>query len=177
LDSARVQKSSTRNAARTTPKKRIMHEFDWLTLTLAQETELPPASGSAPPPAGTTSAESAPLPNTGPGGTGAPPPSIMNNSFFVIMLLLLGGMILFSIMGQRRDRKKREAMISAIKKHDRVQTIGGVIGSVVEVKPDYVILKVDESSNTRITFARSAIQQVLNVSDEGAVLVKSESGK
>lgn len=86
-------------------------------------------------------------------------------------------MILFSIMGQRRDRKKREAMISAIKKHDRVQTIGGVIGSVVEVKPDYVILKVDESSNTRITFARSAIQQVLNVSDEGAALAKSEIGK
>ena len=101
----------------------------------------------------------------------------MNNSFFIIMLLVLGSMILFSIMGQRRDRKKREAMIGAIKKHDRVQTIGGVIGSVVEVKPDYVILKVDESSNTRITFARSAIQQVLNVSAESAATAKSETGK
>ena len=81
---------------------------------------------------------------------------------------VLGGMILFSILGQRRDRKKREAMISAIKKHDRVQTIGGVIGSVVEVKPDYVVLKVDEASNTRITFARAAVQQVLSVSPESS---------
>ena len=152
-----------------------MPDYDLFTLTLAQETELPSAGGSAPP-SGTTGAESAPLPPTGPGGGGAPP-SIMNNSFFIIMLLVLGSMILFSIMGQRRDRKKREAMIGAIKKHDRVQTIGGVIGSVVEVKPDYVILKVDESSNTRITFARSAIQQVLNVSAEGAATAKSETGK
>jgi preprotein translocase subunit YajC len=151
-----------------------MPDYDLFTLTLAQETELPSAGGSAPP-GGTTGAESAPLPPTGPGG-GAPP-SIMNNSFFIIMLLVLGSMILFSIMGQRRDRKKREAMIGAIKKHDRVQTIGGVIGSVVEVKPDYVILKVDESSNTRITFARSAIQQVLNVSAEGAVTTKTDTGK
>ena len=57
--------------------------------------------------------------------------------------------------------------MSAIKKHDRVQTIGGVIGAIVEVKPDEVVLKVDESSNTRITFARSAIQQVLAASGEG----------
>jgi preprotein translocase subunit YajC len=77
-------------------------------------------------------------------------------------------MILFSILGQRRDRKKRESMLSTIKKHDRVQTIGGVIGSVVEAKPDFVVLKVDESSNTRITFARSAVQQVLSVSPESS---------
>jgi preprotein translocase subunit YajC len=104
-----------------------------------------------------TAADPNALPPAGGGGT---------NQIFLIMLLVLGGMILFSILGQRRDRKKREAMISAIKKHDRVQTIGGVIGLVIEVKPDYVVLKVDESSNTRITFARSAVQQVLSVSPE-----------
>jgi len=65
-------------------------------------------------------------------------------------------------------------MISAIKKHDRVQTIGGVIGSVVEVKPDYIVLKVDESSNTRITFSRSAIAQVLTAAPEPAGNAKPE---
>ena len=78
-------------------------------------------------------------------------------------------MILFSFMGQRRDRKKRQAMISAVKKHDRVQTAGGIIGSIVELKPDTVVLKVDEASNTRITFARSAIQQVLTTSPESGL--------
>ena len=141
-------------------------------LMLAQ-TSLPPVPGENPtaPAAaapGTTAApgtvadpNALPAPGVGSGAGGG-----ATNQIFLIMLLVLGGMILFSILGQRRDRKKREAMISAIKKHDRVQTIGGVIGSVVEVKPDYVVLKVDEASNTRITFARAAVQQVLSVSPE-----------
>jgi len=122
-------------------------------LILAQDGAAPPAPGEGVP------LEGAP---GGPGGGagGAPPPSSFTK-FFPLILLLLVGMILFSVFGQRRDRKKREAMIKAVKKHDRVQTIGGVIGSIVEVKSNTVVLKVDESSNTRITFARSAIQQVL----------------
>lgn len=83
----------------------------------------------------------------------------------IIMFLVITMMIVFSILGQRRERKKRETLIRAVKKHDKVQTIGGVIGSIVELKPDFVVLKVDESSNTRITFARSAIQQVIKSSD------------
>jgi preprotein translocase subunit YajC len=70
-------------------------------------------------------------------------------------------MILFSVFGQRKERKKREALLSSVKKHDRIRTIGGVIGSVVELNTDTVVLKVDESSNTRMTFGRDAVQQVL----------------
>jgi preprotein translocase subunit YajC len=94
---------------------------------------------------------------------------------FLILMLMVVGLIVMSSMGQRRDRKKREAMISAIKKHDRVQTIGGVIGSVVEIKPEYVVLKVDESSNTRITFSRSAIAQVLTSAPESAGTGKEQA--
>lgn len=95
----------------------------------------------------------------------------------IVMLLFLGItlMIVFSILGQRRERKKREAMIGAIKKHDKIQTIGGVVGSIVELKPDYVVLKVDESSNTRITFARSAVQQVIKSSGTAAEDEPSET--
>jgi preprotein translocase subunit YajC len=130
---------------------------------IAQSSGPPLPTDPAPDPAaanGATTTPGNPPPTTSPGG--------LTNEFFMIMLLVLVGMIVFSMMGQRRDRKRREAMISAIKKHDRVQTIGGVIGSVVEVKPDLVVLKVDESSNTRITFARAAIQQVLTVSPGSA---------
>ena len=98
----------------------------------------------------------------GPSGATAPP----GMSWFPLLIFVFVAMILFSFLGQRRDRKKKQAIINAVKKHDRVQTVGGVIGSVVELKPDTVVLKVDETSNTRITFARSAIQQVLTVSSE-----------
>jgi preprotein translocase subunit YajC len=101
-----------------------------------------------------------------PGGPASRPAGFLDSGFIWIMLLVLGAMIVFSMMGQRRERRKREVMLSAIKKHDRVQTIGGMIGSVVEVKPSTIVLKVDESSNIRITFARSAIQQILDAGAE-----------
>lgn len=105
--------------------------------------------------------------NAAPGGGQAPPPSPFTNPMF-ILIIVVGIFIVMSLLGQRRDRKRREEMLSSIKKHDKVQTLGGVVGAVVEVKSDQVVLKVDESTNTRITFARSAIQHVLNEDKDAA---------
>jgi preprotein translocase subunit YajC len=143
-------------------------DIAWTTLMLAQDAAgqlQPPAPGEAPSHTGTAAPGSPPSGNgfsSGPPPAGAPP---MGNLMFIIMAIF-AVMIIMMFSRERRERKRREATINSIKKHDRVQTIGGVIGSVVEVKPDYVILKVDESSNTRITFARAAIQQVLSPSPE-----------
>ena len=79
----------------------------------------------------------------------------------IMMMVLLGAMILFSVMSGRREKKKRADLLGSIKKHDKVLTIGGVMGTVVEMKDDAVVLKVDETSNTRITFSKSAISQVI----------------
>ena len=68
-------------------------------------------------------------------------------------------------------------MLGGIKKHDTVRTIGGVIGSVVEVKPETVVLKVDESSNIRMTFARDAIQQIIDVDERSSVDSETEDNQ
>ncbi len=119
--------------------------------------------GAVPLPGETTSL---PLNPDGSGGTtggasGAPSSGPFGPSFMFIMLGAIVVMILVSSIGPRRERKRREALINSVRKHDQVQTAGGIIGSIVELKPDHVVLKVDESANIRITFARSAIQQVL----------------
>ncbi|MDY7107254.1 MAG: preprotein translocase subunit YajC [Planctomycetota bacterium] len=139
----------------------MMFDLDMFTLTLAQD-------GAAGVP-GQEAAPGAPPDGTGPGGGGAGGAgggSPFGPQFLILMLGVLVVMIVMSVTGQRRERKKRQAMLSSIKKHDRVQTVGGVIGSIVEIKPDFVVLKVDESSNTRITFARSSIQQVISPTGE-----------
>lgn len=82
-------------------------------------------------------------------------------SMLVMMFAIVGVFIAFSIFGSRRERKKRELMLGAIKKHDKVLTLGGIVGSVVEFKDDTVVLKVDEQTNTRITVTKTAISQVL----------------
>lgn len=105
------------------------------------------------------------------GTTGAPaaPGASQTSQGLPSMLLLVLPLLLIIILGPvltgRKEKKKRALLMSSIKKHDRVQTIGGIIGIVSEVRDDEIVLKVDETSNTKIRFARSAIQQVLKSSD------------
>lgn len=87
------------------------------------------------------------------------------------LLLNLGPIILifallyfFMFRGQRKEEKKRKAMLSELKKGDRIMTIGGLKGSVVEIREqdDEVVIKIDESSNVKARFVRSAIQKVID---------------
>lgn len=157
-----------------------MFDINAQNLILAQDNQAPTGAGEEilPPLPGETTAGDGTVSATGglSGTTGDRGGGLFNSGFMVVLVMMFLAMIIFSFMGQRRDRKKREAMISAVKKHDKVQTVGGLIGSVVEVKSDTIVLKVDESANTRITFARSSIQQVLTSASNGTSLEDGASG-
>ncbi len=131
----------------------------------------PPLPGEAAAPA-PTAVQGAP--GTAPGG--APPADAGGGTGFLLMIVAFA-VVLFVIvpLSERRARKKREALLNSVKKLDKVQTSGGIIGTVVELKPDTITLKVDESHNLRITFARSAIVQILDSSSTSASTVSGES--
>ncbi len=114
----------------------------------------PPVAGTPLAPAGGTAA---------PGGAGGAAPQPQGGLDFITLLFIgiLLALIVSTILGGRREKKRFEQMMASIKKNDQVRTSGGIIGSVVEVKPDVVILKVDENSNTKITVARGKIEAVL----------------
>jgi preprotein translocase subunit YajC len=80
---------------------------------------------------------------------------------FPVLILGMVVFLLMTTMAGRKEKKKRAQMLSGVKRGDRVQTIGGEIGSIVELSDTEMVLRVDEASNTRIRFARSALQQVL----------------
>jgi len=103
---------------------------------------------------------SQPIGGSGQGGA-QQPPSLFGGGFIFVLLGMFVFMLFLSSMGQRKEKKKRAEMLGALGRHDRVQTTGGMIGTVVEVRGDEVTLKVDESTNTKIRFAKSAVQQVL----------------
>lgn len=87
----------------------------------------------------------------------------------VLFPLLAMGLIFYFLVirPQGRDKKRRAEMLSQVKRNDRVVTIGGILGTVTAVKDDEITLKVDESTNTKITFSRAAIQRV-NSAEAGA---------
>lgn len=83
----------------------------------------------------------------------------------LIFLVAIGGMFILMLFmsgrAQRAERKKKAEMLAAMGKHDKIQTIGGIIGSVSEIRDEEVVVKIDDSTNTKMTFAKSAIQQVI----------------
>ena len=122
-------------------------------------------ASSGPPPlaggSGKAVVPAAPGGATATGDAAAAPPAGMGFDPIFLMLAVIGGLVIFSMFGSRKEKKKREQMLSTLGKHDRVQTLGGIIGSIVEVKPDTVLLQVDDASKIRMTFSRTAIATVL----------------
>lgn len=98
---------------------------------------------------------------TQPGGT-TEPPFWANPNFMLYAVLAIGIIFIFSSSGRatRQTEKKHKEMLANLKRGDRVQTIGGILGSVVEVRDNEVVVKVDEGSNTKIRVVRDAIKRV-----------------
>jgi len=78
----------------------------------------------------------------------------------MIVLFILLYFMMFR--GPRKKQQQQRQMIESLKKNDRVQTIGGILGTVLDVKDDEVTLKIDESTNTKIKVVAGAISKVLS---------------
>ena len=79
-------------------------------------------------------------------------------STFVPFVLIIAIFYFFLIRPQNKKQKETEKMINALKKGDKIVTIGGIHGVVSSTKEKTVIVKVDD--NCKIEFSRSAIAGV-----------------
>jgi len=92
----------------------------------------------------------------------------------VMLLIALVAFYLFMIKPQRKEQSRREAMLSALKKNDRVLTASGIYGVVTNIhrEANEVTVKVDETTNAKLRMTLSSIAQVLG--DEPAEETKSK---
>jgi preprotein translocase subunit YajC len=74
------------------------------------------------------------------------------------------------IRPQNKKQKETQKMLAALKKGDRVSSIGGIRGTVTSVRENSVVVKVDD--NTKLEFNKNAIGQVL---EKGKEKEESES--
>jgi preprotein translocase subunit YajC len=79
-------------------------------------------------------------------------------------ILIIAIFYFLIIRPQNKKQKETQKMLSALKKGDKVVTIGGIHGTISSVKESTVIVKVDD--NYKIEFSRSAISSVVSVSKE-----------
>ena len=77
------------------------------------------------------------------------------------------------IRPQQKRQKARNAMLNALKKGDKVVTIGGLHGTIAEITDDIVVLRVNDS--TKLTFERAAVNTVVNSAPEPSSSAESTS--
>jgi preprotein translocase subunit YajC len=85
---------------------------------------------------------------------------LLSNPLVPIALIFVVFMIMSGRSRKRQEQQKKD-MLNQMKRGDRIQTIGGILGNIVEVRDDRILVKVDESNNTKVWFARSGIHRVL----------------
>ncbi len=130
--------------------------------TVAPATALPTASTTGATPA-TAAADAGATAASQP----AQPPETLTSEImsFAPLALMLIVVFFFMSSGRKREQKKRDQMYNALKRGARVVTAGGLIASVVEVRDDEVVLKVDEANNIKERYTKSAIIKVLDEGD------------
>ena len=91
----------------------------------------------------------------------------------ILMLVVMIAVFYFLLIRPENKRKKEaEQMRSAVKNGDQVTTIGGIVGTVVNVKDDKFVIETG-ADQVRIEFAKWA----LSTNETAAAAAKEEAKK
>lgn len=99
-------------------------------------------------------------------GTESPQPKPPGGMLLYVMLPLLLVYMFFMFRGPKKKQQEHQKMVSSLSKNDRVRTIGGIYGTVLDVRNDEIVLKIDESTNTKMRVSLQAIATVLTDKDK-----------
>ena len=81
------------------------------------------------------------------------------------ILIMVVVMYFLMIRPERKRRKKEKAMLDALKRGDRICTIGGIYGTIMDIKDDTITLSVGRD-NLSMVIARWAVRSVEDVTIE-----------
>ena len=82
--------------------------------------------------------------------------------FFIMFTGIIFIMWILLVSPQKKQEERLRKMLNALEKNDRVMTVGGLIGTVhsIDKEQNEIVLKVDESNNTRVRFHLTAVNTV-----------------
>ena len=96
------------------------------------------------------------------GGTGG-----MGYTWIIMLVMIVVLMLVMSIPQRKRDKKMKE-MLASVKPGDRVRTIGGIYGTVTNIRDDVVTVSVGPDK-VRLVFARGAIATIEDAPVESTI--------
>ncbi len=92
-----------------------------------------------------------------------PPPPTPMQKFMQFAPLVVIFIVMYFLMfrGPKKKQQQHQEMVSALAKNARIRTIGGIFGTVLDVRDDEIVIKIDESTNTKMRISPSAVATVL----------------
>ena len=94
---------------------------------------------------------------------GAQAISLIGSMFPLIIMFVL--MYFLMIRPEKKRKKKEKEMLDALKRGDRICTIGGIYGTIMDIKDDTITLAVGRD-NMSMVVARWSIRSVEDVTIE-----------
>ena len=80
---------------------------------------------------------------------------------FAPLLLVFAALYFIVLRPQKKREEKKRAMLSELKKGDRILTIGGILGTVHKVSRNNDEISVEIAENVNIKILRNAISTIL----------------
>ena len=81
-----------------------------------------------------------------------------------LMIMMFGTIALafyfIIIRPQKREQRQRQLMLESVKKGDKVVTVGGIHGVVVDVDTNASIVTVEVAKNVRLNFTKSSVSSI-----------------
>jgi preprotein translocase subunit YajC len=71
--------------------------------------------------------------------------SLFGGPYMIVMLVLFIGIFYFMILRPEKKKKKEaEALRSSLHKGDKITTIGGIVGKIVDIKDEKIVIETSE---------------------------------
>ena len=141
----------------------MMYHLYWICYFFVVQTSATSGAGGGTP-APTASAPSVATTTTSTPDVAAQPS--MFDSLLVFLPAMMAVMLVYFIMMSRPQKKnaKTSERLKNLKKNDRVVTAGGILGTVVNIRPDseYTTIRIDDSSNAKMQVLTVSIIRVLS---------------
>ena len=83
---------------------------------------------------------------------------ILQTSWPILLMVVIFYFLLWR--PQKKKQKERASLLGSLKKGQKIVTIGGIYGEIVELDDEKV--KVQVSEKVELTFARTAVANVLS---------------
>ena len=83
---------------------------------------------------------------------------ILQTSWPILLMVVIFYFLLWR--PQKKQQKERASLLASLKKGQKIVTIGGIYGEIVELDDEKV--KVQVSEKVELTFARTAVANVLS---------------